>query len=75
MDERDIKAWEQLSKEEQEALLEDGFCLSCGKTTIIDFTVNCTEEGLLIKGKCIGCSDPIIRMIQEGQSPLCHTDD
>ncbi len=65
MDERDIKAWESLSKEEQEAALNDAFCFTCGKTTIIDFNVNCTEEGLLIKGKCIGCSKPITCIVQK----------
>lgn len=63
----DFKAaqkWDKLPKNIQELLLNNVFCSQCGMTTIVEYTLNSDEYGILLKGKCRKCGKAVARLIE-----------
>lgn len=60
------KNWRKIPKETQFRLLSNVFCSKCYNTTIIDYTLHDSEQGILLKGKCKQCGGNVARVVEEG---------
>jgi len=64
----DFKAaqkWKKIPKNIQELLVNNVFCINCGMTTIVDYTIHNDKFGILLKGKCKKCGKDVARMIED----------
>lgn len=60
-----IKKWAQLPKDMQARLVRNVFCLSCGVTMVVHYTIKNTEYGILLEGECKKCGKRIARLIEK----------
>ena len=63
----DFKAaqkWAKLPKQTKQLILENVLCSSCGVTTIVEFTMQDTKFGILLKGKCVKCGRDVARLLE-----------
>lgn len=63
----DFKAaqkWRQFPKMVQKSLVGNVFCSKCGVTTIVDYNLEDHELGVLLKGKCKTCGEPVARLVE-----------
>lgn len=59
-----IQKWKKIDKQHQILLLKNVFCSDCGVTTIIDYNFVDEKYGLLLKGKCKKCGNPVARYVE-----------
>lgn len=60
-----VKKWKKIPKEIQELLVNSVFCINCGVTTIVDYTIINDKFGVLLKGKCKKCGIDVARMVED----------
>lgn len=60
-----MKKWNKLPKITQKLILENVFCSKCGVTTIVGYTMEDDEYGVLIKGKCKKCGKNVARLLED----------
>lgn len=58
-----IKKWNEIPEEIQKILLGNVFCSNCGETTIVDYTINYVDVGIVLKGICAECGERVARVI------------
>lgn len=61
---RALKKWKTIEKRHQALLLDNVFCGKCGVTTIVDYSFQDDQFGLIIKGKCKNCGSKIARYVE-----------
>ena len=65
-----LRAWKSFPKERRDMLLSNVFCgHGCGVVTIVDYDINVSHDGILLKGKCDKCSGPVARYVEEVFKP------
>jgi len=57
--------WDYLSEEVQDKIINNVFCIKCGITSIINYTISQELTGIIMHGKCAKCSTSVIRIIEE----------
>lgn len=60
-----IRKWRQIPVDMQQRLLTNVFCSNCGVTTIVDYTMNDDELGIVLRGKCKSCANSVARVIED----------
>lgn len=60
-----MRKWNKVPKDLQQRLIRNVFCRNCYETSIIDYTLNDHELGVLLKGKCKTCGDPVARLVED----------
>jgi hypothetical protein len=60
-----MSKWRAIPPEIRAKLLDNVFCSKCKLTTIVDYTVEEDEFGLILKGKCKKCGEPVARVIEK----------
>lgn len=58
-----MKTWSKIPKDIQGMLLENVFCSTCGVTTIIDYTINNFDYGIVLNGTCASCGGKVARVV------------
>lgn len=58
------EAWDKITTDIQQKLLDNVFCVNCGVTTIVDYTLKLPKHGLTLEGKCKKCSGDVARVIE-----------
>jgi hypothetical protein len=60
-----LEKWEGISKEFQEKILKNVFCVQChGVTEIVDYTGRVEKGDLILTGKCKKCGHGVARLIE-----------
>ena len=59
-----LEMWNQVPKDQQEAILASAFCRQCKMTTIKDFSVEKSGPDIVLKGKCAKCNGPVARLVE-----------
>ncbi len=58
--------WNRIPKTTREKLLCNVFCANCkGAVRVIDYTVENSNMGLIIKGKCSKCGGDVVRVVED----------
>lgn len=60
-----LKKWSSIPEDLQQRLIDNVFCLSCGVTTIVDYSITADKFGILLKGKCKICGNEVARLIED----------
>ncbi len=58
-----MKRWSEIPKDIQGMFLENVFCGTCGVTTIVDYTINNSDYGIVLRGTCASCGGKVARVI------------
>ena len=58
------REWAKRSREEQNIILTNVFCSNCHVTTIVDYTIEPDDYGILLKGKCKTCGKEVARLVE-----------
>lgn len=58
------KKWRALPPEQRKRLLNNVFCATCGETTIVDYSIEKEEFGILLKGSCKSCGGAVARLVE-----------
>lgn len=64
----DFKAaqkWAKVPKDIQEILINNVFCSNCGETTITNYSIHDDDHGIVLRGKCKKCGEPVARFVEE----------
>lgn len=59
-----MKKWAKIPKGMQERLLRNVYCRTCGTTTIVDYSIQSDDDGIILKGKCKKCGKGVARLIE-----------
>lgn len=59
-----MKKWKAIPQEFQELVLGNGFCSTCGVTTIVDYTIQSENFGIILKGICETCGKQVARVVE-----------
>ena len=60
-----LKKWSSIPEDLQQRLIDNVFCLNCGVTTIVDYSITADKFGILLKGKCKICGNEVARLIED----------
>ena len=60
-----LKKWSSIPENLQQRLIDNVFCLNCGVTTIVDYSITADKFGILLKGKCKICGNAVARLIED----------
>ncbi|QNO13512.1 hypothetical protein HYG86_01380 [Alkalicella caledoniensis] len=60
-----MKKWNIIPKSIQGRLLSNVFCVKCGVTTIVDYSIQNHKLGILLSGKCKKCGHSVARLIED----------
>ena len=60
-----MRKWKKVPKNIRQRLLSNVFCSKCLVTTIVDYTLHNTDEGVLLQGKCKTCGENVARLVEE----------
>ena len=63
----DLKAaqrWKTIPENIQKQLVDNVYCANCGVTTIVEYSIHNDKFGILLKGKCKKCKEPVARLIE-----------
>ena len=60
-----LKKWSGIPEDLQQRLIDNVFCLNCGVTTIVDYSITADKFGILLKGKCKICGNEVARLIED----------
>lgn len=63
---RAARKWSKIPKNIQERILNNVYCATCGVTTIVEYSMNNDEFGVLLKGKCKRCGKNVARLVEDG---------
>ena len=60
-----MRKWKKVPKNIRQQLLSNVFCSKCLVTTIVDYTLHTTDEGVLLQGKCKTCGENVARLVED----------
>jgi len=63
----DLKAaqkWNTIPENIQKQLIDNVYCSNCGVTTIVEYSIYNDKFGILLKGKCKKCKEPVVRLVE-----------
>ena len=59
-----IRKWNKISIDIQSRIIQNVLCSTCGVTTIVNYTLHKDNSGILLKGNCKKCNNPVARIIE-----------
>jgi len=59
-----LKKWSKIPRDEQQLLVNNVHCAKCGTTTIVNYSMQDSHSGLVLKGACQKCGGPVARFIE-----------
>ena len=59
-----MKKWNGIPKDIQNRLVGNVYCRECGVTTIIDYVIQNSDYGIILKGMCAHCGLNVARVIE-----------
>ena len=60
-----MKKWNKIPPDIQQRIINNVFCSKCKDTTIINYTIEDTDLGALLKGECKKCSKKVTRLVED----------
>ncbi|MDE5414764.1 hypothetical protein [Alkalihalobacterium chitinilyticum] len=60
-----IRKWKGIPDDFKQKILSNVFCINCGVTTIINYSIHDDSDGILLKGVCKKCKEPVARCIED----------
>lgn len=58
------KKWNRITKEFQQKIINNVFCVKCLDTTIVDYEIKDDAFGVLLTGKCKKCGGDVARLVE-----------
>ncbi|RPF50639.1 hypothetical protein [Aquisalibacillus elongatus] len=58
------KKWRKLPKGIRQRFLNNVFCVNCTVTTVVDYSIEDHQEGIVLVGTCKQCGDHVARLIE-----------
>lgn len=59
-----MSKWREIPPEYRAKILDNGYCGTCKLTTIVDYTIDEDDYGLIIRGKCKKCGGLVVRVLE-----------
>ena len=59
-----LKKWAKIPADIQQRLLHNVFCSKCGVTTIVDYSIQNDQFGLVLQGRCKQCGGSVARFVE-----------
>jgi len=56
--------WNNVTEADQKTLLANVFCIKCGTTAIVDYTIENSAAGIVLRGKCTKCGGSVARVVE-----------
>ena len=56
--------WNTISKSNQQKLLANVLCGKCAITTIVDYSIENSQNDIVLRGKCAKCGGNVARVVE-----------
>jgi len=60
-----MKKWKKIPANIQQRIINNVFCSNCKLTTIINYIIEDSDNGVLLKGECKKCGKEVARLIED----------